>query len=167
MPVILQPPVDARRGGTRTRAAPLLLTATLALVLAACASGDPAGATPDTSPEPTATASPTRSPVLTVTPSPTRSPVPAGGDTLTGTLGADTAERGCTYLEAADGTRYEVRYPEGWVVQAAPLRLTDPDGEVVATGGETITVRGRSEREMRSICQLGPIFEAVEVISVD
>ena len=155
MPVIVEHPREGPRGGNRTRVAPLVLTAALILVLAACASGDPEGATPETSPQPTPIASPTRS------------PVPGGGDVLTGTLGADTAERGCTYLEAADGTRYEVRYPEGWSVEAAPLRLTDPSGEVVATGGETITVQGRVEREARSICQLGPIFEADEVISID
>ncbi len=161
MHVTVEHPREGPRGGIRARVASLLLTAALILMLAACASGDPEGATPETSPRPTDSAPPP------ATPSPTRSPVPAGSDTLTGTLGADTAERGCTYLEAADGTRYEVRYPEGWSVQAAPLRLTDPDGEVVATGGETITVQGRVEREARSICQLGPIFEADEVISVD
>ena len=142
-----------------------LLTAAVVLALSACASGDPERATPAASPRRSDAAQPTPHP--TATPSPTRSPVPGRGDAMTGTLGADTAERGCTYLQAADGTRYEVRYPEGWRVQAAPLRLTSPDGEVVATGGEAITVRGRLAREMRSICQLGPIFEAVEVVSVD
>ena len=138
-----------------------LLMAAAVLVLSACAPGDPEGARPSTSPRRTDAAQPTPRPTATPSPSPGR------GDTITGTLGADTAERGCTYLQAADGTRYEVRYPEGWGIQAAPLRLTNPDGEVVATGGETITVQGRVAREMRSICQLGPIFEAVEVVSVD
>jgi hypothetical protein len=148
------------------RAGPLLLmTAALTLVLAACASGDPEGATPDTSPRPSDSAQP--SPHPTAKPSPTRSPVPGSADTFTGTLGADTAERGCTYLQAPDGTRYEVLYPDGWRIQAAPLRLANPDGEVVATGGETITVQGSLAREARSICQLGPIFEAVEVVSID
>ena len=138
-----------------------LLMAAALLVLSACAPGDPEGATPSTSPGRTDAAQPTPRPTATPPPSPGR------GDTITGTLGADTAERGCAYLQAADGTRYEVRYPEGWTLQAAPLRLTNPDREVMATGGETITVRGRLAREMRSICQLGPIFEAVEVVSVD
>lgn len=142
-----------------------LLTASLMLVLSACASGDPERATPVTSPGRSDAAQPT--PGQTASPPPTRSPIPGLGDTITGTLGADTAEQGCTYLQAADGTRHEVQYPEGWDVQAAPLRLMNPDGEVVATGGETITVRGRLAREMRSICQLGPIFEAVEVVSVN
>ena len=148
------------------RASPLLLTAALTLVLAACASGDPEGATPETSPR-AASASARPTPQPTATPSPTGSPIAGRDESLTGTLGADAAERGCTYLQAADGTRYEVRYPEGWRVQATPLRLTNPDGEVVATGGETITVLGRVAGEARSICQLGPIFEAVEVASVD
>ncbi len=142
-----------------------LLTAAAMLVLAACASNGPAGVTPETSPSHSDRPQPSPNP--TATPSPTPSPAPGRGDTITGILGADTVEGGCTYLQAADGTRYEVSYPEGWRVQAAPLRLANPDGEVVATGGETITVRGRLAREMRSICQLGPIFDAVEVVSVN
>ncbi len=86
---------------------------------------------------------------------------------MTGTLGADSIEGGCAYLEADDGTRYEVIYPEGWTIQASPLELAGPDGEVVATGGETITVRGSHAEDMVSICQIGPMFLATEVESID
>ena len=91
----------------------------------------------------------------------------SGGEEITGTLGADSIEGGCTYLEADDRTRYQIIYPDGWQVQASPLQLTDPSGEVVATGGETITVRGHRAEDMASICQIGPIFVADEVASID
>jgi hypothetical protein len=86
---------------------------------------------------------------------------------LVGTLGADSVEGGCTYLEAADGERYQVHYPEGWTVRASPLSLTNPEGEVVARGGAKITVRGRHAGDMVSICQIGPIFSAEEVVSIE
>lgn len=86
---------------------------------------------------------------------------------VTGTLGADSIEGGCAYLEADDGTRFQVLYPDGWQILASPLQLTNPAGEVVATGGETITVRGHRADDMVSICQIGPMFRASEVVSVD
>lgn len=98
------------------------------------------------------------------------SPSPGGSkmrDTLTGVFGADSIEGGCTYLEARDGSRHEVIYPDGWRIQASPLELTDPNGDVVATGGETITVRGAPADDMASICQIGPIFRATEVEAIE
>ncbi len=92
---------------------------------------------------------------------------PANDAELVGTFGADSIEGGCTYLQADDGTRFQVIYPEGWQVVASPLQLTNPSGEVVATGGETITVRGHRADDMMSICQIGPMFAASEVISVE
>ena len=86
---------------------------------------------------------------------------------VTGELGADSVEGGCPYLEAADRVRYEVIYPDGWRVTAAPLELRNPEGEVVATGGDTVTVRGSHAGDMASICMIGPIFEASEVVSID
>src|ERR671914_332015 len=114
--------------------------------LAACAAG--AG---------TSEPSPSRERDETPTPSPRpsfalASPKPSTGagssEQLSGALGADTVEGGCAYLEAPDGTRYEVIYPPGWRVSASPLSLTSPTGDVVATGGETITVRGRTTTEI-------------------
>ena len=142
-----------------------LLAALLALVaLSACASA------PGSSPTPSEPADPSPSPRASLpldSEQPTRRPVPGGTDELTGTLGADSVEGGCPYLLAQDGQRYEVIYPEGWSVTAAPLQLTNPDGEVVATGGETITVNGSEAGDMASICMIGPIFNADEVVSIE
>jgi hypothetical protein len=85
------------------------------------------------------------------------------GESLVGVLGADSVEGGCSYLQAEDGTRYEVIYPDGWRVQMSPLQLLDPDGAVVAEGGDQVTVRGSVADDMASICQIGPIFQAIEV----
>ena len=84
---------------------------------------------------------------------------------LTGILGADVIEGGCAYLQAADGTRYEVIYPDGWTLERSPLQLRSPDGSVVARGGEEVSLRGVVTTEMASICQIGPIFNAVEVVT--
>jgi len=92
---------------------------------------------------------------------------PTNGDVVTGSLGADSIEGGCAYLEAGDRTRYQVIYPNGWRIQATPLQLSNPAGQVVATGGESITVRGHRADDMVSICQIGPMFVATEVISID
>lgn len=98
----------------------------------------------------------------------TPKPDPAGGGVeLVGTLGADSIEGGCGYLEAADGTRYQVIYPSAWQLDLSPLQLVSPDGEVVARGGDVITVRGREASDMVSICQIGPMFRASQVVSVD
>lgn len=91
-----------------------------------------------------------------------KQPVPVG-DSVTGVLGADAVEGGCAYLASPDGTRYEVIYPDGWRVQLSPLQLLDPDGTLVATGGEEVTVQGSLAGDMASICQIGPIFRATEV----
>jgi hypothetical protein len=120
--------------------------AALLIALTACAPGDPGK---DETPTPS-----------------TRDKV-TGAEIITGRFGADAVEGGCSHLEADDGTHYEVIYPDGWQVQASPLQLTDPHGEVVATGGEMITVRGAVAHEMASICQIGPIFRATEVVAID
>ena len=141
------------------------LSLVLVLGLAACASS---GIGPTQSPTPEAAPSldPTPTPSLRPSLQPERTPS-VGGSEVTGVLGADSIEGGCTYLEADDGTRYQVIYPRGWRVQAAPLQLTNPAGEVVATGGERITVEGRRADDMASICQIGPIFRASEVTSIE
>jgi hypothetical protein len=90
--------------------------------------------------------------------------VPGEEVTLTGVLGADAVEGGCGYLEAPDGVRFEIIYPAGWDLQLSPLQLTSPAGDVVARGGDEVTVRGEETSEMASICQIGPIFRAREVV---
>ena len=92
---------------------------------------------------------------------------PAKARTITGVFGSDAIEGGCAYLETDDGTRYEVLYPEGWTVKRGPFRLLDPDGGVVAQGGARVTVRGRVTTDMASICQIGPIFSADEVVDIE
>lgn len=148
----------------------IVLSLTLVAVLAACASP---GIGPTDSASPTDSATPEATP--TMEPIPRESLMPAtpqpdsvgGGVELVGTLGADSIEGGCSYLEADDGTRYQVIYPDGWQIQASPLQLSNPAGEVVATGGETITVRGQRADDMMSICQIGPMFMASEVVVID
>jgi hypothetical protein len=98
----------------------------------------------------------------------TASDLPAPGeDALTGVLGADSIEGGCTYLETQDGTRYEVIYPPGYSIDRSDATLRDRTGAVIATAGDVVTVRGREATDMGSICQIGPIFQATEVVSVE
>jgi hypothetical protein len=84
---------------------------------------------------------------------------------LAGRLGSDSVEGGCAYLEAADGTRYQVVYPDGWTLEPAPVQLIGPDGAVHARVGDIVTVRGAVADDMASICQIGPIFQATDVVS--
>lgn len=88
--------------------------------------------------------------------------LPAGAS-ISGVLGADSIEGGCPYLEADDGTRYEVLYPNGWRVDRGSGALHDPSGRLVAGAGERITVRGTRANDVASTCQIGPIFRATEV----
>ena len=136
-----------------------------ALVFAGCAA--PAG-------NPTETPTPEQRPVETPEPTPTASfdvaserPTrePTNDDELSGVLGADSIEGGCGYLQTDDGTRYQVIYPAGWDLALSPLELTSPDGEVVARGGDEVTVRGSVSTDMASICQIGPIFQATAVVT--
>lgn len=132
------------------------------LVLAAC--GEDVAAPPPTPP----TATPSPEPAA---PSPEPSgladlvpeDLAASGERLTGVLGGDGAlEGGCTWLEH-DGERVEVIYPDGYQATADPLELTGPDGEVLAGGGDEVTVIGTLDPGMATICQVGPVFLAKSV----
>jgi hypothetical protein len=119
---------------------------------------------------PAAEATPTPSlPSVAATPSePATSATPGvRADELTGFLGADSIEGGCPYLETGDGTRYEVIYPPGYEIDRSSATLRDPSGVVIASAGDVLTVRGEEASEMVSICQIGPIFQASEVVSVE
>lgn len=134
------------------------MTAVLALLVSACRGGG-SDATSTPSGEPSFDRS------VFASPSPT-----AGeekGTIVTGRFASDSIEGGCAFLEASDGTRYEVIYPEGWDLLRNPFRLQDPNGEIVASGGETVTVRGSEATDMASICMVGPIFRATEVVTID
>lgn len=90
-------------------------------------------------------------------------PSVVGGDaTYTGVLGADSIEGGCSYLQTADGKRYELIPPDGWQLDKGSAQLTGPDGALVARAGDAITVKGH-EADMVSICQIGPIIQAAEI----
>jgi hypothetical protein len=125
------------------------------VVLAACAtaSDDASSAPPATSPS---LVPASEQPVVSGTPQ-------LGTARITGTLGADSIEGGCGYLQAADGTRYQVSYPDGWELSLSPLELRDPDGNAFAGPGDEVTVTGEVATDMASICQIGPIFRAVTV----
>jgi hypothetical protein len=82
--------------------------------------------------------------------------------TIRGVLSFDDIEGGCAFLETADGTRYEVVYPDGWVLDRASGRLHGPEGQDVAPGG-TIEIEGTIARDRSSICQVGPIVIATRV----
>lgn len=146
----------------------LALTWLLLLTTVACAADGGRDGSPTASPSATDKPTPADTPRATrsPTPAPTASD-PVAGDRLTGTLGAESIEGGCPYLEDADGTRWEVIYPQGWRVTAEPTELTDPDGEVVARAGDTVTVTGEEARDMGSFCQIGPIFEASRVVTIE
>jgi hypothetical protein len=81
---------------------------------------------------------------------------------VTGRLGFDDIEGGCSFLETDDGTRYEVAYPVGWTVDRMLADLRGPEGQI-AHAGEPVTVRGAIATDRSSICQIGPIFVATEV----
>ncbi len=143
----------------------ILITTLLGLLLAACSgAGDAPSPSPSASPT-----EPSADPSDSMAPSPTADATSAEpeGTTVSGVFASDSIEGGCAYLEAADGTRYEVIYPEGWTLLRNPFRLQDPEGEIVASGGETITVRGQEATDMASICMVGPIFQATEVVTID
>jgi hypothetical protein len=132
----------------------------LVLILGLAACGDPGGASVE--PPPSIEESPAASGEPTASEDPSASPSIAAKATITGTLSGDDIEGGCVFLSGDGGRSYEVIWPEGWSV-TPELELTDPSGEVVATAGDELTVHGRIASDMASICQIGQIFEAVEV----
>jgi len=141
----------------------IILAAVLALTACAGAGTPSSPEAPSIDPSPSSSSpSPTTS-MQPSSPQPTRAPGGVGEE-LVGTLGADAVEGGCGYLQAADGTRYEVVYPSGWELQLSPLQLTSPEGEIIARGGDEVTVVGAEAGDMASICQIGPIFRATEVV---
>jgi hypothetical protein len=135
----------------------VLALALVGLVMAGCSGGPSSSGAPGPTATPPA-ASPSESLEL-------NSPkAPAGTEeTYTGVLRSDAIEGGCAYLQTADGQKYEVIPPDGWQLQKAPAALVDPSGQVVARAGDVITVRGQ-EADMMSICQVGPIVQASEIV---
>lgn len=115
-------------------------------------------------PSEAATERPTELPSLPNVPG---SKAPDKARSITGTFASDAVEGGCAYLQADDGTKYQVLYPDGWSVERAPYRLVDPGGATAAEAGAVVTVRGRIRDDVMTTCQVGPVFEADEVVSID
>ena len=90
---------------------------------------------------------------------------PPGARELTGALeGSAELEGGCAWLARPEG-RYEVWWPEGYHVEHAPLRLIGPAGEVVAAGGEQVSVRGVVVPDASTVCQVGSVFDAHSLVT--
>jgi hypothetical protein len=67
-------------------------------------------------------------------------------------------------VETADGTRFQIQYPDGTSIDPSNGDLIGPNGEIIATLGGTLELRGKVNEDAGSICQIGPIFDAVEVL---
>jgi hypothetical protein len=152
-----------RDGRTERRARPLgrgvALAALLGVVMNGCGSGAGSGSGTAGAGEPSAVGP--ASPSLELA---SQQPTKGGAAaTYTGVLAADAIEGGCAYLQVPDGRKLEVIYPDGWELRKSPVELVSPDGRVVARAGDGVTVRG-AEADMASVCQLGPIIQATDVI---
>jgi hypothetical protein len=150
--------------------APLASLVAVLLLAAGCAG---AAATPSadqpTRAAPSVEVSP---PEETAEAEPTPEATEGGGEAeadLVGTLEGDaTLEGGCAWLEAADGTRWQVIWPPGYHLmfepEQGPPLLMGPDGTTVAHAGDRVAVTGEEATDMLGICQVGPFFEAEEVL---
>ena len=86
------------------------------------------------------------------------------GADYSGILSMDEIEGGCTYLQADDGRKLQVIYPEGWELRKSPLALIAPDGSVHSKGGDRVSVNGSVANDIVTICQIGPVIRATEVL---
>ena len=144
---------------------PVGLVSICGLLLAACTATPGASAPSPSTSSAVPSPAPSASPSLTlVTPGPSKPLGPDAADTYTGVLSFDSIEGGCAYLQTAAGRKLEVIYPEGWTLQKSPLALLAPDGSVHSRAGDTVTVKGTEATDMASICQIGPIIRATEVL---
>lgn len=85
-------------------------------------------------------------------------------DRVTGTLGLEDVEGGCTTL-TVDGERYElIADPDAdIVIDSGNGVIATTDGEEIAQAGDTITVEGAVDTGMMTFCQIGPVFVAEAV----
>jgi hypothetical protein len=96
-----------------------------------------------------------------VSPAPVSSAITAD---FSGILSMDEIEGGCAYLQADDGRKLQVIYPEGWERRKSPLELLAPDGSVHSKGGDRVSVNGSVANDVVTICQIGPVIQATEVL---
>ena len=136
----------------------------LVLIVAAC-SAAPGASGPASSPTnpATATTAPSQD-IASQQPTSAASDKASVGTVYAGVLSIDEIEGGCVYLQSPDGQKLQVIYPDGWSTRKAPLKLIAPDGSVHSRGGDVVSIRGSESTEMASICQIGPIIEAIEVL---
>jgi hypothetical protein len=85
---------------------------------------------------------------------------------ISGVLQGDpNLETGCIWITDAQGTRWEIFWPTGYRQEfmdgAARLTL---QGQVVAVEGDSLTVRGSRSRDLGSVCMVGIVYEASEVL---
>ncbi len=135
----------------------VLLTVLAIVLIAACGgAGEPTadGRSPTEDTSPTGDSSPTED----------ASPTSSTEAPFTGTLGGNAQlEGGCAWLETESEGRVEPRWPDGYRVAFDPVRLLGPDGEVVAEEGEEIEVEGSIDRDLMTICQVGPVLRVTQV----
>lgn len=135
------------------------------VLLAACSAApgasNPAGASASPGSPASEAPSSARPSLSLASPGPTQAGV---GSRYSGVLSMDDIEGGCPYLMAADGRRLQVLYPDGWTLKKSPLQLVAPDGSVHSRAGDTVSVLGAEAGDMASICQIGPIIRATEVL---
>jgi hypothetical protein len=160
-----------------------LLALVVVAALAGCGSdddvGDPADEVAATSASQTGDATepgadPAPSPGPTVDgPSADPQTAPPGGATLIGTLTGDAGlEGGCAWIEPTGGVdgkldRVEPMLPDGYRIEFDPgLVLIGPDGEVVASDGDEVSVVGAVAADAASLCQTGVIYQVEEVVAV-
>jgi hypothetical protein len=155
---------DRRPSRPASRRVPAAFLALGCLLVAACSAAPAAsGPSPSASAAAPAVTSPTPSLSL-VTPGPSKPSGPDAAATYTGVLSFDSIEGGCAYLQTAVGRKLEVIYPEGWTLEKSPLELHAPDGSIHSRAGDTVTVKGTEATDMASICQIGSIIRATEVL---
>lgn len=136
-----------------------LAVLTVVLLMAGCSGGGAASPDASTGPSPS-TEGAGASPTLELE---TPKPGGVGEERYTGVLASDAIEGGCAFIRTPDGQRYQVIPPDGWELRATPAELIAPDGRVVARVGDQVTIVGH-EADMVSICQIGPIIQATEVV---
>lgn len=84
----------------------------------------------------------------------------AAFSTYRGTFGGSAIEGGCVWLDAEDGTRYQVvpTPDSGLVLDTEAFSLLAADGTTIAGDGDPVVVEGAADPEAMSFCQVGPIL---------